>query len=392
MTWLKKQLDTNSASVLWFCIIPIVLIKHFFLSRLGNNYFIYKYTYWHAQQGITLFGYYPGEYLDKNHYGPLFSIIMAPYALLPDWLGYAIWVVSLVAILYGVIQQLPLTNWQKNGILLICFNEMLTSSFNVQFSIMIAAVITYTFILIRLNKEFWAPLPMLIGAFVKLYGIVGLAFFFLVKDKPRFILGCIVWSGVLFVLPMVISSPDYVINMYREWYEYLVIKNSENISLTSHQDISVMGFVRRLLQNPDIPNWPFLAVGVIIFGIPYLRFHAYKEIAYQYLLLSSVLIFPILFSSASEGPTYIIPFVGIAIWFVIQPHPRPRYSVLLLVLAFVLASFNSTDIYPPALRVFLREHSVKAIPCLLIWLTIVYEMTFKSFANYQTEKSIMGTT
>lgn len=382
--WFKKQLHNSTASILWFCIIPIVLIKHFFLSGLGNNYFIYKHTYWHAQQGITLFGYYPGEYLDKNHYGPLFSVMMAPYALLPDWLGYAVWVVTLVAILYGVIQQLPLANWQKNGILLICFNEMLTSSFNVQFSIMIAAVITYTFILIRLNKEFWAPLPMLIGAFVKLYGIVGLAFFFLVKDKPRFILGCVVWSMVLFVLPMLISSPDYVINMYREWYDYLVIKNSENISLTSHQDISVMGFVRRLFQNPDIPNWPFLAVGVIIFGIPYLRFPAYKETAYQYLLLSSVLIFPILFSSASEGPTYIIPFVGIAIWFVIQPNPRPRYTVILLILAFVLASLNSTDIYPPALRVFLREHSVKAIPCLFIWLTIVYEMTFKSFPTYQS--------
>jgi hypothetical protein len=315
---------------------------------------------------------------------------MAPYSMLPDWAGYPLWVATLVTFLYLVINKLPLSIWQKNAILFICLNELLTSSFNVQFSVMIAGFIALTFILIDKEKEFWAPLPILIGAFVKLYGIVGLAFFFLVKDKRKFIIGCIFWSVVLFVLPMIISSPKYVIDMYQEWYTYLVIKNSENVSLTSHQDFSVMGFTRRMLQDPTIPNWPFISVGILIFGLPYLRIQQYKNKAYQLLLLSSVLIFPILFSSASEGPTYNIAFLGIAIWFVIQPHPRPWYNWLLLLLAFLFASLNSTDIYPLSYRIFLRQHSLKAIPCLLIWLTIIYEMMTQSFNTYETgnEKQI----
>lgn len=384
MNSFKRLLHTNAATVLWFCVIPVVIIKHFFLSNLNNNYFIYKYTFWHAFNGQTLFGFYPGEYLDKNHYGPLFSLVMAPYALLPDWAGYPLWVATLVTFLFLVIKKLPLEGWQKNGILFICLNELLTSSFNVQFSVMIAGLIALTFILIDNKSEFWAPLPMLIGAFVKLYGIVGLAFFFFVKDKPKFILGGLFWSVTLFVLPMIISSPRYVIDMYQEWYTYLVIKNSENVSLTSHQDFSVMGFVRRMLQDPTIPNWPFLGVGILLFGLPYSRIRQYQNKTFQLLLLSSVLIFPVLFSSASEGSTYIIAFLGIAIWFVIQPNPRPRYVWILLLLAFLFASLNSTDIYPLAYRIFLREHSVKAIPCLIIWLVIIYEMMTRSFERYET--------
>jgi hypothetical protein len=384
---LSKLLQTKTATILWFCVTPIVIIKHFFLSSLHNNYFIYKYTFYHALNSQSLFGYYPSEYFDKNHYGPIFSIFMAPYALLPDWAGYPLWVATLVTFLFLVIKKLPLADWQKNGILFICLNEVLTASFNVQFSVMIAALIALTFILINNEKDFLAPLPMLIGAFVKLYGIVGLAFFFFVKDKRKFILGCIFWSVILFVLPMIISSPGYVIDMYEAWYSDLVIKNSENVSLTSHQDFSVMGFVRRMLQDSTVPNWPFLGAGILLFGLPYLRIRQYQDKAYQLLLLSSVLMFPILFSSASEGPTYIIPFLGIAIWFVIQPSPRPRYVWILLLLAFLFASLNSTDIYPLSYRIFLREHSVKVIPCLVIWVGIIYEMMTRSFSRYETRKS-----
>lgn len=386
MAFLKKHLYNNTATILWFSVIGFVLIKHFLFSKLNNNYFIYKYAYLHAAEGKSLYGYFPGEYLDKIHYGPLFSLIITPYALLPDWLGYSFWVVTLVTVLFIAVKNLPVETWQKNLILLIACNEILTTSLNVQFNAIIAALTLFTFTLIHKEKNFWAPLPLLIGTFVKLYSIVGLAFFFLVKDKPKFILGCIVWSLVLFVLPMLISSPTYVISMYQEWFNDLVLKNNENISLTSHQDISVMGFVRRLFQDPLIPNWPFLLFGVIIFGIPYLRIKSYSEISYSYLLLSSVLIFPVIFSSAAEGPTYILPFIGIGIWFAIQPDPRPRYTIILLVLAFLFASLNSTDLYPSSYRIFLREHSVKAIPCLLIWLAIVYEMTLRNLKPYRTNE------
>jgi hypothetical protein len=375
--------DRKYVTILWCIVVLWTFVKHNFLvDDFSNNYLIFKYTYVHAVNGENLYGYHEGEYLDKNHYGPFFSLFFAPFAILPNWAGHLLWVSFLSASLYFAIRKLPLEEWQKNGIMLIVFNDLLTASFNVQFSIAVAAMIVYTFVLIWERKELWAPLPILMGAFVKLYGIVGLAFFFCVKNKWKFILGCLLWTGVLFVAPMVLSSPQYVIDMYFEWYKYLVIKNSENVDLFSYQDISIIGFVRRTLGDPTIPSWPFLISMVILYGIPYLKISRYKDPAFQFLLLASTLMFPILFSSASESSTYILVFVGIGIWFVIQPEFNWKVWSL-LIFAFVLGSLNTVDIYPQAMRTWLRVHSIKAVPCTLIWLRILYEMTFRDLSRYK---------
>lgn len=369
--------------ILCLLIIPIVFIKHNFLSSFSNNYLIFKYTYVHAVEGKTLYGVYPQEYDDKNHYGPFFSLLIAPYALLPDWAGHFFWVASLVTLFVWAIWMLPLEVWQRNAILLICFNELLTAGFNVQFNIAIAALITLTFVLIHRGKEFWAPLPILIGTFVKLYGIVGFAFFFLVKNKPKFILGCVVWSVILLAAPMILSSPEYVLNMYAEWYKYLVIKNNENVSLISYQDISIMGFFRRVTGDPTLPNTPFILAGIALFGLPYLKFSRYKERAYQLLLLASTLMFPVIFSSSSESSTYIIVFVGIATWFVIQERPVAKWVWFLLALAILFGSFNTVDFYPQSFRTQLRLYSIKAVPCVLIWLAVIYQMVQAEMSRFQ---------
>ena len=375
--------DKRYVTGLWCLVIIWTFVKHNFLvDDFSNNYLIFKYTTIHAIDGENMYGEHPGEYLDKNHYGPFFALLFAPFALLPNWLGHLLWVGSLTGSLYYVIRQLPLEEWQKNGIMLICFNDLLTASFNVQFNIAIAAMIVYTFVLIWQRKEWWASLPILVGTFVKLYGIVGFGFFFFVKNKWKFIAGAAIWTIVLFVIPMVLSSPQYVIDMYFQWYKYLVIKNTENVSLTSWQDISIIGFVRRLFQDPTIPSTPFLLTMVVLYGLTFLRISQYKNPAYQFLLLASTLIFPVLFSSASESSTYIIVFVGIAIWFVIQPqHDWKVWS--LLIFAFVFGSLNTVDIYPQVMRTWLRVHSIKALPCTLIWLRILYEMMCSDLKNYK---------
>ena len=51
---------------------------------------------------------------------------------------------------------------------------------------------------------------IMLGTFVKLYGIVGFAFFFFSKHKPKLILWIdVIWGIVFFVLPMLISSRAY---------------------------------------------------------------------------------------------------------------------------------------------------------------------------------------
>lgn len=378
----NRILHTNRAlDLLWLLLLLAMLIKVVAIAGTDNNYLIYKFTALHAWQGHTLFGRSPHEFLDKNHYGPLFSLIMAPFAWLPDRLGLALWLVCLVSLLWYAVRLLPVSAWQQNVMLLFMGNELLTAGFNVQFNMAVAAILVFAFVLIERQREFWAPLPFLLATFVKLYGIVALAFFFFVKDKPKFVAGCIFWSAVLFAAPMVLSSPEFVIESYKEWYLALVVKNAANVSLVSYQDISVMGFFRRLLQNPALPNTPFLVVGVILFGLPYLRFRRFQSPEFRLLILASTLIFPVLFSSASEGSTYIIVFTGIALWLALQPRPFSTTVWVLVALAVFLATLNSTDLYPRAWREFLRLYSVKAMPCLLIWLHTIYLLCTRPFSD-----------
>jgi len=346
-----------------------------------NNYLIFKYVYWHTIDLQNLYNNYP-EYQDSNHYGPVFSVFIAPFALLPDGLGCILWNMANVSILLWGIYSLPISLKKRTIIAWICAHEALTALFSFQFNIALTGIILLSFSYLIKKKEIQSAFFIAFGTLVKLYGIVGLAFFFFSKNKLKFIIGCFIAFAVLFALPMVISSPAFVIQSYTDWYHSLAHKNDLNASLTSFQDISLMGIVRRATSNINIPNAPFLLVGLVLFGLPYLRIKQYKHLGFRLMLLASTLIFTVIFSSGSESPTYIIAFAGVAIWFTVQQNPKKGWIVALFIFAFILTSLSPTDIFPRPVKEFIRLYSLKALPCVIIWLTIVYQMMKEDFESY----------
>lgn len=370
--------------VLWIIAVILAVIPKYFGNH--NNYKIYKYVYYHVINQTALYTEYPNEFFDKNHYGPIFSLIIAPFAVLPDFIGLVLWSIFLVGLVIYAINQLPITEIQKVIIFWICLNEYLISAQSFQVNAIIVFVIVTSYVFINKKMDFWAAMLIALGTFIKLYGIVGLAFFFFCKNKPKFILSLVFWSVLFFVLPMLISSPQYIMDRYVEWFIELVNKNGTNVELGTYQDFSVMGIVRRLTGDITIPNTPFLIVGLVIFGLPYLRIKAYSNQKFQLLLLSSVLIFTVIFSSGSESPTYIIAFVGVAIWFVVQDVPKNKFVISLLIFALILTSLSHTDLFPRyLLDNYVRKYSLKALPCILIWLVIVYQMLFNKFEISENE-------
>ena len=340
-----------------------------------NNYLIYKNVFWNTINQVSLYAENSALFLDSNHYGPLFSILIAPFALLPDGFGMVFWNIFNAGFLIWAVSKLPIHQSKITLILWICAHELLTSLLALQFNPLMTSIIILSFVFIHNKKEFWAAFFIVLGTYIKLYGIVGLAFFFFSKNKVKFTGSLVLWAIILFVLPMLISSPEFIVKSYAEWFDSLVHKNDLNGSLTSMQDISVMGMFRRILQNPNLSNLPFLVVGLLIFGLPYLRFNLYHNLKFQLLLLSSVLIFTVIFSTGSESPTYIIAFLGVAIWFVIQEKPVTNFNLFLLIFALIVTSFSPSDLMPRYIRNnFIQPYALKALPCVLIWIKITYEM------------------
>lgn len=358
-----------------FAVGKSVLLGH---SHIHNNYFVYKYNFINVIHQQNLYAPQPEHYFDLNHYGPAFSLVIAPFALLPDSIGVIVWVMFNAWVLLYAIQKLPVSKNHYLLILLLCAHELMTSAANVQINPLITALILFSYIFIRKEQDFWAALMIALGMFIKLYGVVGLAFFFFSNNKPKLIASFIFWSAVLFILPMAISSPQFITHSYYDWFVDLVNKNQHNITATP-QDISVMGMIRKI-AFPAMPNLIVLIPAIALFALSYIRVKYFSYLSYQSLIVASTLIFPVIFSTGSESATYIIAFVGVAIWFVNLERPVSKLDLFLLFFALIVTSLSPSDLFPKYIQQeYIVPYALKALPCFLIWIKIVYETLFRKF-------------
>ena len=355
------------------------------LRNSVNNYLIYKGVFTHTINQVNLYLPYPELYGDTNHYGPFFSIIIAPFALLPNAVGIMLWALANAWLLLKAIKLLPLNTNQKSAILWISALEMMTSTHNLQINPLITALIILSYVMVKRKQDFWAALFIAIGFYIKLYGIVALVFWLFSEHKIRFIGSFIFWMVILFVLPMLISSPQFIMQSYQDWFNSLVAKNAENVSGPTGaimQDISVMGIVKRIFDLPYLSTLYFLVPGLIIYGLSLLRFKQYKVLNFQLGVLASTLIFLVLFSTSSESPTYVIAVTGAAIWYVIQPKPASIWVNALLIFMLVLTCACSTDLCPSYIRKHvIIAYSLKALPCFFIWMYLAFQLLTTNFVK-----------
>lgn len=371
------------AMLLWFGLSMVVGIKEFAVHNY-NNYTIFKHVYLHTINGQTIYGPYPDVYFDVNNYGVLFSVLIAPFALMPDWLGSVLWVLTNAAVLMLAIRTLPLGRIQQNLIMIFASHELMAASSYFQFNPIVAACIIFGYTMMRKEKDFWAACFIMFAAFTKLYGIVGLAFFFFSRHKLKLIGSLILWSAIWLVLPMAISSPEFVLRSYREWYEALVLKNDKNAQIDHGvvlQDISAMGFIKRTFRLPYLPNIVVMGPALVLFAAQYIWLKYCHDVRYQLLILCSTLLFTVLYSSSSESPTYIIAFPAACIWFMLQP--RSTAANIFFVYLLIGTSFSHSDLVTAWVkRNLVVPYAAKAMPSLILWLLIVYQILSRRFLRW----------
>ena len=383
---LKKLFENyRFITILWFALALATVVQNVWIAGKFNNYLIFDGVFWHTLKQLPLYLPYPDEYFDTNHYGIFFSAVIAPFALLPKWIGCTLWIMANAAFLYWAIRQLPLSKKAIIAVLLIAAHDLYTAAAMQQFNISVIALLVGAFVFIERRQSHWATLFIVIGTLTKLYGIVGLAFFFFAKDKWRFIWSGLFWLIALFCLPMLYSSPDYVVSQYFDWYASLAEKNVSNLNTTIYnlQNLSLLGFLQRtgIYNNNSI----VILIGLGLFALPYLRIRQYKNLNFRLLLLASVSIFLCLFSTGTENSTYVVAYVGIGIWFMVS-ELHPKLKITLLVLA-MLGSLSPTDLFKPLKEPYIIRYSLRAVPVTLVWLAIVYEMLFIQVRDKKNENN-----
>lgn len=368
--------------LLWFLLAFVaVLIES--LRHSINNYYIFKGVFDHTLLQSDLYTTYPGEYSDTNHYGPLFSLVIAPFSLLPSWLGVVLWSLTNAFVLFYAIKQLAFTRSDFHTVLLICAVELMTSTHHVQFNPMVAGWMILSYVMVRKEKDAWAALFIAAGFLCKLYGIAGLTFFLFSRHKVKFVLYFLLWLVILFCLPMLLSSPAFILHSYQNWFHSLIEKDAKNAVVAATngmQDVSVIGMIRRVWHTGAVSDIMVIAPAAVLFALPLLRFSRYKHEGFQLRYLALCLISVVIFSSSAESVTYIIALAGVAVWYV-QQEKKTWLLHGFMVFLFLVTVFSPTDLVPRFMKLFIRAYALKALPCFIVWLLLLKEVTCNKFSD-----------
>ena len=380
--------DWRTITVVYACI-PIIigLLKW---HKPNYTYHIYKSVFWNTIDQLSLYEFYDYLFGDCNHYGPVFAYIIAPFALLPDTWGMLLWECALVTVFYIGVRYMPLLKWQKVFMFWFCLHEVLTPLFVEQFDLAMAGMLLLTFACVQKQKPVWAAFFIMLAMFIKLYGVMGFAFFFFIEDKKKFLLACLGWAALFFVAPMAISSPEYVVQQYFNWYDSLVAKNTQN--LTEHfntTNTSLLGMPRKISGNTEYSDLWLIVPGILLFLSPFRRIGQYKHAAFRYAMLASVAMFHLLFSTGSESYGYIAPMTGFVIWYTTAPFKRGRWALYLLIYAFIFTSLCTSDVLFPRWiwKQWIEPYALKALPTTILWFVLMWEMNTKDYA-YAKERDI----
>ncbi|MCD0489107.1 DUF2029 domain-containing protein [Pedobacter sp. MC2016-14] len=373
--------DNRFIFLIWICVTLIFVVDSWITNRL-NNYLIFENTFRNLLHQQSFYAAYPQYHEDVNHYGPVFSLIVAPFAALPNWIGLLLWNLFNCVFLFKAVQTLPVSDKEKMIFGYIALPCLIESMLNQQFNAAAGALIILNYTQLNKSRGFFSSMFMMVGIFVKLYGIIGLTFFLLSKYRTRYVLYSIGWGLVFFALPILFSSPQFVLHSYVEWFSALIEKNAINVS-GEGIDMSIMGFFRALFQVPYLSNGILIGLGALLFIIPLANVRHYGKKKYQLLILSSTLLFPILFSTGAEDCTFIISIAGVGIWYILEKNKLLK-NVLLPVLLVVACDFPML-IFPA----FAKSHpillSMLSFPYFLVWIRVLYK-AFRYEAVFQESR------
>lgn len=345
-----------------------------YISKI-NNFIIFRNSFFHLIDGLTLYGPYNAEQYDLYKYSPTFALLFAPFAILPKYIGVTLWSIANAVILFTAIAKMPIAPNYKTFVWWFALIELITSIQNVQVNPIIAGLFIFTFNAFE-KKQFWlAALLVVLSMYIKVYGVLAACLFLLYPQKLKFVGWGLLWFIVLFFLPLLIIPFDALLTQYQGWQQTIT-----NDHQSRAVDVSIMRLIMAVLHI-EFNNSIRLAIqisGIAIFCIKYLNIKRYNDFTFRYLFLCSAMIWVIVFNHLAESATYIIAIAGVALWYVSEGENKP--VLMLLIATFILSCLSPTDIFPAAIRkMYIVPYALKALPCFIIWVLIEYRLLFGKY-------------
>ena len=351
-----------------------LLLKPKFFDNSGiaytryNNYVIFKQSYFHLVENKDIFQLYPKEHWDYFKYSPTFAMFMAPLAYLPDAVGLFIWNILNAMVLFLALWKLPLPEERKKIFLfLFVVIECITSMQNAQSNGLMAGLIIFAFNNLEKKQVAIASLLIVCTVFIKIFGLVAFSLFLFYPNKIKAFLYALLWSTILYILPLLVVSMSQLNLLYASWYHLLQNDHSASFGL------SVAGWLHSWFGF-DGKNI-ILVIGTVLFCLPFLKFRYFTNLKFKLYFLSFLLLWMVIFNHKAESPTFVIATAGVSIWFFSQKIKLE--NLLLIIFAFVFTTMSPTDLFPKSIReIYMMPYVMKAVPCIFIWFKITFDLLF----------------
>jgi Glycosyltransferase family 87 len=347
-------------------------------ERYLNNFIIFTSSADHFFNQKPLYNLYPIEHHDYFLYGPVFTIIIAPFSMIPIAISKTLWVLFNLGIYLFAIYKLFKRNlnyyyWW----IAICFQDIYLSGLSYEINNLMVAIIILCYVYIQRKKEIIAGLLSGLFAMIKLFPIMALLFLSFKGNKNKFTIGFIAGIALAVLLPILFTNSNYIFDQLYEWKNVLIHKDELNRSLNPMVDYSLPGMFRKNLHSPNISNFPFLIFGFVcllgLFIINWFRHNLKLD-----LLVLSILTI-LVFNSNTESPSFIISSTAVAIWWNLVENKKTKTSYFLLIIYFLFSVLPTIDGYPKVFKDhYLHELGFRAFPPTLIWFYIVFKAYLKN--------------
>jgi hypothetical protein len=336
-----------------------------------NNYIIFKNSFHHLRENVNLYSFYPKEYADLFKYSPTFALAMGVFYVLPDWAGLLAWNLLNVFTLFCALSKMKFQSEKVLiFVLLYVLMELILSTQNAQSNALVAGLIIMAFNAFENRKTFFASLFLAVGVFIKIYSLIGFLLLLLYPQKAKSILYVAVNCLILFILPLIIISPDQLVLQYANWWQLIQADAGESTGM------SMYAFVN-LLSVSNAARMISLIAGFALLSLPFLlriTMNSYRE---RISMLAMLLLWMVVFNPKAESPTYIIVMTGIALW--CWSGHMYRVKKVLAALALFFTSLWFTDLIPKAIKTcFIDAQFVKPLfPCIILFI-LFYELVFSN--------------
>jgi hypothetical protein len=284
-----------------------------------------------------------GNPLDVFLYGPLFSILFTPFALLPGWLGVFCWNTFTYTLFFISVFTLPdqFSFVRKKFIFFFAVLLLFRTLLSVQFNPVVASLFLFSFTLLEKKRGFWAVLLILLSGFIKVYGIFQLAMLLFYPGFWKNALYAIIIGIVLLLLPMIQIPATELADYYQSWIVTVINQSDASRFFSIYRPIC-------LFYKSIEPFIGIISLGVffLILFFTLLKLKLFKEsFLYRAQFLGIIMSWAILFGISSERHTYVIALVGYAIWYLCSTPARS--DKVLLWMNFVLLGILPIDILCP---------------------------------------------